>query len=414
MAGTRAINKLSEAAIRSARPGLRLAKLSDGGGLQLWINPNGSKLWRLAYRYGGKQKLLALGDYPATGLADARHGRDEARRMLARGQDPMEARRIARLEAANEKVTFRELANEYVAKMEREGRAAATLAKVRWVLDLADRDIGSLPVKEIRPAQVLKALQRVERRGKYETARRMRSTIGAVFRYGVATARADGDPAQPLQGALTTPRVRHRAAIVTPVEFGVLLRAIDAFSGQMATRAALKLMAYLFPRPGELRQAEWAEFDLECALWTIPAKRTKMRRDQRKPLSRQAVAVLSELHSLTGFGPLAFPSLRSTRRPMSENTLNVALRRLGYGKNEATSHGFRATASTLLNESNRWSRDTIERELGHVEANSVRRAYARGEHMQERRKMIQWWADYCDALRNGGDIVAFPATRGER
>ena len=407
MAGTKAINKLSEAALRNAKAGEQIKKLSDGGGLQLWIMPNGSKLWRLAYRFGGKQKLLAIGDHPAFALADARKSRDEARRLLGEGKDPMEMRRVAKQEAEAERITFRALANEYISKLEREGRAPATMNKVRWLLGLTDRDIGQLPVGEIKPAQVLKALQRVEKRGNYETARRMRSTISSVFRYAVATARADIDPAQPLQGALTTPKVTHRAAILKPLEFGGLQRAVDGYAGQPSTRIALKLMAYLFPRPGELRQARWEEFDLESAVWTIPAERAKMRREHRKPLPVQAVALLNELHDLTGFGALAFPATTSVKRPMSENTLNAALRRLGYTKDEVTAHGFRATASTLLNESTRWSRDAIERELGHVEGNDVRRAYARGEHLVERKAMIQWWADHCDTLRDGGEIVPF-------
>lgn len=206
---------------------------------------------------------------------------------------------------------------------------------------------------------------------------------------------------------MTTPKVKHRAAILDPVEFGGMLRAIDGYQGQASTRIALKLMAYLFPRPGELRQARWNEFDLEGACWTIPAERAKTRREHRKPLPRQAMELLHELRDLTGFGALAFPATTSVKRPMSENTLNAALRRMGFAKDEVTSHGFRATASTLLNESTRWSRDAIERELGHIEANDVRRAYARGEHMEERRAMIQWWADHCDTLRDGGEVVPF-------
>jgi len=245
----------------------------------------------------------------------------------------------------------------------------------------------------------------VEARGNYETAQRMRSTISRIFRYAVVTARAESDPAQPLQGALTTPKVTHRADILNPIDFGAMLRAIDDYRGQPSTQIALRLMAYLFPRPGELRQARWEEFDLDAALWTTPAERAKMRREHRKPLPSQAIDLLRELQDLTGFGTLAFPATNSVKRPMSENTLNAALRRLGYTKDEVTSHGFRATASTLLNESTRWSRDAIERELGHVEGNDVRRAYARGEHLDERRAMIQWWADRCDALRDGGTVV---------
>lgn len=242
------------------------------------------------------------------------------------------------------------------------------------------------------PADVLAALQKVERRGRHETARRLRSTIGSVFRYAVATTRADNGPTFALRGALTTPVVKPRAAVTDPRAFGALLRAIDGFDGQPTTHAALKLMALLFPRPGELRMAEWTEFDLDAAVWTIPAMRTKMRRVHRVPLPRQAVPILKALGEVTGNGRLVFPCVRTTARPISENTLNAALRRLGYSKDQATAHGFRATASTLLNESGKWNADAIERQLAHVENNDVRRAYARGEHWAERVQMMTWWS----------------------
>jgi integrase len=251
----------------------------------------------------------------------------------------------------------------------------------------------------------LAVLRNVDNKGHHETARRMRSSIGEVFRYAIATARATNDPTFALRGALTVPVVKHRAAITDPKEFGGLLRAIDAFQGQPSTIAALKLMSLLFPRPGELRKAEWKEFDFENAVWTIPAARTKMRREHRVPLSTQALAVLRELHPFTGHAELVFPGLQSVLKPLSENTLNVALRRMGYGQNDATSHGFRATASSLLNESGKWSSDVIERALGHQDADAVRRAYARGEHWKERVAMNQWWADHLDTLRNGAMVI---------
>jgi integrase len=258
---------------------------------------------------------------------------------------------------------------------------------------------------------VLAALQKVERRGRHETARRLRSTIGSVFRYAVATARADNDPTFALRGALTTPVVKPRAAVTDPRAFGALLRAIDGFDGQPTTHAALKLMTLLFPRPGELRMAEWSEFDLDDAVWTIPATRTKMRRAHRVPLSRQAVAILKALGEVTGNGRLVFPCVRTVARPISENTLNAALRRLGYSKDQATAHGFRATASTLLNESGKWNADAIERQLAHVENNDVRRAYARGEHWDERVQMMAWWADYLDSLKVVGKVIPMDARR---
>jgi integrase len=248
----------------------------------------------------------------------------------------------------------------------------------------------------------------LEARGRLESARRLRSTISRVFRYAIATARAEDDPTFALRGALATPTVKPRAAITDPKAFGSLLRAIDGFDGQPTTCAALKLMAHLFPRPGELRVAEWSEFDFEKAVWTIPSDHAKMRRPHRTPLSKQAIEILKALHAITGSGKLVLPSVRTLSRPMSENTLNAALRRLGYSQDEATAHGFRATASTLLNESSRWNADAIERQLAHVEGSDIRRAYARGEHWEERTKMMSWWSNYLDDLKLVGQIVAFP------
>jgi integrase len=377
------------------------------GGLQLWVFPNGSKLWRFAYRFGGKQKLLALGKYPDTTLLAARAEREKARALLKEGRDPSHVRQLELIVGAAGGDTFDIVAKEYVAKLRRENRSEATLAKLEWLLDFARPVLGPLAVREIRPVEVLAVLRTVETRGRYDTARRLRSTIGAVCRYAVATARAEVDPTAALQGALTTPTVKPRAAITNPKAFGALLRAIDGFTGQPTTRAALKLMALLFPRPGELRGAEWSEFDFERAVWTIPAARTKMRREHRNPLPPQAIAVLGELHQITGGGTLAIPGVRSVRQPMSESTLNAALRRLGYTKDEATAHGFRATASTLLNESGRWTADAIERQLAHVEANAVRGAYARGEHWEERVKMMTWWADHLDQLKSVERVIHF-------
>jgi integrase len=403
---------LSDTAIRAAKPADRPYKLADSGGLFLQVTPNGSRLWRLKYRFEGHEKLLALGAYPAVTLAKARDRRDEAKVLLADGVDPLRHKREAKREAEKSaSSTFRIIAEELVEKLRREGRAEITLAKKAWLLDFAYGAIGDRAITDISAADVLDILRRVEARGNHETATRLRSTIGAVFRYAIATARAENDPTFALRGALTTPKVTHRAAITNEKAFGGLLRAIEGFEGQPTTKAALQLMTLLFPRPGELRQAEWSEFDLDKAIWTIPASRTKMRRPHRMPLSIQALSILRDLHALTGRGRLVFPCIRTVLRPISENTLNAALRRLGYGKDEATSHGFRATASTLLNECGLWNPDAIERQLAHVENNDVRRAYARGEHWEERARMMQWWADHIDQLRLGGEIVAFPSRR---
>lgn len=402
---------LTDAACRAAKPTEKLKKLSDMGGLQLWIQPTGSRLWRYAYRFDSKQKLLAIGKYPDVSLAAARAARDAAKATLAGGRDPCAAKQLAKLMEKNRDDRFKTVAEDYMAKLRREGRAEATIVKNDWLLAFAYPALGSLPVSTIKPVEILAVLRKVEARGRHETARRLRSTIGAVIRYAVATARAQTDPTASLQGALTTPVVKSRPAVIEPKAVGALLRAIDGYDGQPTTHAALKLMALLFPRPGELRLADWREFDFHAAVWTIPGPRTKMRRPHALPLPAQALQVLQQLHTVTGFGTLVFPSVRTVRRPISENTLNAALRRLGYAKDQATAHGFRATASTLLNESGLWSADAIERQLGHVEGNDVRRAYARGEHCEERVRMMSWWADYLDQLKSAGTVVQLPKRR---
>jgi integrase len=369
------------------------------------VHPSGSKLWRYAYRFAGKQKLLSFGPYPIVSLAEARDERDKAKKLLVKGIDPSEARKRAKAEALAAKVTFRTIGDELLALQARSGRAPATLEKTEWLLELVHPILGDKCVDDIRPPEILEVLRKVESRGNYETARRLRSTIGRVCRLAVATGRAENDPTYALRGALARPPAKPHAAIIDAKAFGALLRAIDGFSGQRSTRLALKLMALLFPRPGELRAAEWVEFDIEKRVWTIPAARTKLRRMHKVPLPRQASAILTDLRSITGNGRLLFPSVRTITKPISENTLNAALRRLGYGNDEATSHGFRASAATLLNESGCWNADAIERQLAHIERNDVRRAYARGEFWDERVRMMQWWADYLDNLRTVGKII---------
>ncbi|CAM5775570.1 Prophage integrase IntS [Labrys miyagiensis] len=374
--------------------------MSDGGGLHLLVTPQGGKLWRLSYRFDGKQKQLALGKYPERSLANARTDRDAAKRLLASGIDPSSQKKLDRLTGATSRATtFEAIAREVVDKMRREGRADATINKTEWLLDLAYPDIGDRPISEISAAEILASLRKVESRGRYESAQRLRSVVGSVFRYAIATARAENDPTYALRGALTAPQVKHRAAITTSKKFGELIRSLDAFEGQSTTLAALRLMAYLFPRPGELRAAEWSEFDLETAIWTIPATRMKMRREHASPLPEQAIAILCELRKLTGHSKFAFPSIRTNQRPISENTLNAALRRLGWTADEATAHGFRSSASTILNESGLWSADAIERQLAHIEPDPIRRAYSRGVHWDERVRMMSWWANQIDLLK---------------
>lgn len=408
---------LTDVALKAAKPGEKIRKISDAGGLQIWIMPGGARLWRLAYRFDGKQKLIAFGAYPQVSLAEARRLRDAAKATLRAGDDPAAQRKVEKAAAAlTTATTFAGIADEYVTKLEREGRSAATLEKVRFLLAQALPTIGERPVSAIKAAEVLAVLKKLEARGRLETAKRVRSTVGAVIRYAVSTARAESDPTSALKGAIAAPRVRHRAAITDPGELGALLRAIDAYTGQWTTKAALQLLALTFVRPGELRLARWSEFDLDRAIWTIPAERTKMRREHHVPLSRQAIAILRDLRELTGEGELVFPGIgrsggvgrKAGPRPLSENTLTLALRRLGFGPDEASAHGFRASASTLLHQSGRFSSDAIERALAHQDTNAVRRAYARGDFMSERVEMMEYWADFLDRLREGAKVVAFP------
>jgi integrase len=397
-------NMLTDARVRNAKPNVRPIKLSDAGGLHLLIQPHGSKLWRMAYRFDGKQKALALGVYPIVTLQEAREQRDAAKRLLAKGTDPSARRRLEKQTAAAN--TFKAVAEEVLGKLEKEGRAPQTLEKLRWLLNFAYPSIGERRVAEIAAPELLSVLRKVEARGRYETARRLRSTCGMVFRYAIATGRAERDPSTDLRGALTAPKVSHRSAIVDPTGIGALLRAIEGFDGQPTTRAALRLAPLVFVRPGELRHAEWVEIDLQAAEWRIPVAKMKMRRPHRVPLSRQALAIICELQRISGNGRWLFPSVRSLARPISENTLNAALRRLGYGPEQMTTHGFRAMASTRLNEIGRWNPDAIERQLAHQEPDDVRRAYIHAaEYWPERVKMMQAWADYLDKLREGGKVV---------
>jgi integrase len=398
---------LSDAQIRNARPSeARVLKLSDGEGLQLWVKPSGAKLWNLAYRFDGKQRKLAIGPYPRISLKEARTRRDEAKRQLDTGADPSQQKRLAKLAAtAQQANTFGTIAGELLELKRREGKAPATLNKLGWLFSLATPALGARPIAAIGAPEVLQVLRGVEARDRLETARRLRSVIGATFRYAVATGRASDDPTGALKGALITPTVRHRAAIISPGGVGELLRAIEGHSGMPEVRAGLQLLALTFVRPGELRGATWPEIDFETATWTIPAERMKMRRPHRVPLARQTIELLKLLREITGGAALILPGARGRGRQLSENTLNAALRRLGYKKDEMTAHGFRSAASSLLNESGQWNPDAIEAQLAHVEGNSIRRAYARAEFWEERVRMMEWWADPLDALRRGGEVI---------
>jgi integrase len=401
---------LSDTAIRAAKPSKKQFKLYDDGGLLLIVKPSGGKLWRLKYRYLGKEQALSLGRYPDVGLKDARAGRDKARRLIASGKNPaFEKKRAAVAASVGAANTFSAIAEELIAKREREGLKDITTGKARWLLSLLVADLGERPIAEIEPFELLAMLKKVEASGRLETAKRLLAFAGRVFRHAVATTRAGRNVAADLQGALVAPQVKHHAAIIEPAAVGAMLRAIDGFDGQQVTIWALRLAPHVFVRPGELRQAEWSEIDLKAAVWRIPASRMKMKREHVVPLSKQAIEILTAARGLTGNGRFVFPGQRTPQRPMSENTLNAALRRLGYGSDEMTSHGFRSTASTLLNESVKWSADAIERALAHGDTDGVRRAYHRGAHWAERVQMAQWWSDYLDGLRKGGQVI--PLTR---
>lgn len=393
---------LSATAVSHAKGKEKSYKLADTAGLYLLVNPQGHRYWRFNYRFEGKFKTLAFGVFPDVSLADAREKRDAARKVLAAGEDPVERRENEKREAkliAGE--TFEKIAKEWLARLELEGRSLSTMKKMRWMMEFAYPTLAKRPISQITAPEFLEVLRKIEARGRYETAIRLRGIFGTLLRYAIATGRAQRDVSFDLRGALINPKTNHRPALLDPKAITGLLNAMAGYEGQPTVRLALMLAPHLFVRPGELRMAEWLEFDLKEAVWTIPAHKTKMRRSHRVPLSRQALMLLQQLRPLSGETKFLFPSIRSTERSITDNTLNAALRRLGYDKTEMTTHGFRAMASTLLNEMGKWHPDAIERQLAHIETNEVRRAYARGEHWDERVKMMQTWSDYLDHLQAG-------------
>jgi integrase len=397
---------LTDIAVRSAKPAGKAYKLADGGGLYLLVTPSGGRLWRFKYRMHGVEKKLSLGRYPDVPLGAARKLRDAAREAARAGNDPATAKRRNRIAAkVAAGTTFGDVALEYIEKAEREGRAPATLAKLRWSRQWLLPAIGHRPVDQVEPHELLAVLKKQEVRGNLETAKRTRAFASRVFRYAIVTARVKTDPAALLRGAVAAPKPRHLAAIITANRVSELLRAIDKYSGQPATRLALSLSPHVFVRPGELRQAEWTEIDFAAAVWRIPATRMKKRREHVVPLSRQSLAILEQARALTGNGKYVFPALGKRDRPLSENTVTAALRRMGFSADEMTAHGFRAMASTLLNESGKWSPDAIERALAHKDGDQVRAAYHRGAHWNERVAMAQWWSDHLETLRAGGEVI---------
>ena len=421
---------LSDAAIRKAKPGVKPRKLSDGGGLYLELQPSGARWWRLKYRLHGKEKRLSLGVYPAVSLSDARRRRDEARVLVAAGTDPSEERKAdkqarnrqqdaqARAAAGIPQIgTFEDVAREWL-RLVHEPKVSPGYAKrsrIQLETDVFPW-IGTRPVASVTAPMVLDLLRKIEARGALDTAHRVKQTCGLVFRYAIATGHADRDPVPDLRGALAAPLVKHYAATDDPAKLGELLRAVAGYGGHPVTKAALTLAALTFQRPGNVLAMRWADLDLDAGIWTIPArdmKRTKQAKasgpDHVVPLATQAVEVLRELHPLTSAGAYCFPNMRTKGRPISNVTMNAAMRRMGFGPDEMTAHGFRATARTIIAErlpgiDPEW----IEAQLAHGKAGPLGAAYDRAQYLAQRRIMMQTWADYLDRLRDGAQVIQLP------
>lgn len=399
---------LTNTAIKNAKPKEKAYKISDEKGLFLLVHPNGSKYWRLKYRFGGIEKLLALGVYPDITLADARQRRDDARRLLANNVDPGEVKQQSK-RALKESVanSFEAIAREWFAKH----KHTWVPSHAEKILYRLEKDIfpwmGSRPIADIKPPELLSVIRRTESRGALDTAKRIRQNCGQVFRYAVATGRAERDPSQDLRGAIAPPKHKHFAAITDPLKVGELLRAMEAFKGTFVVQCALKLAPMLFVRPGELRRAEWSGFDLDKAEWRYFVTKTKT--EHSVPLAHQAVSILRDLHALTGHGQFVFPG-RDPKKPMSEAAINAALRRMGYDtKTEITGHGFRAMARTILAEELHQKPEVIEHQLAHKVPDALGTAYNRTKFLRERREMMQLWADYLDKLKAGAEVIPIRA-----
>ncbi|MFC5741190.1 tyrosine-type recombinase/integrase [Dyella tabacisoli] len=400
---------LSDLKLKQAKPTDKPYKLADGNGLYLLVNPNGSKWWRWDYRFGVKRKTLSMGTYPETLGSLAREKLAAARTLLAQGVDPSASRQDAKRKQAEAQQatidTFEVVTREWMVR-EHEKVAEVTANKNRWLFEtFLFPEVGHLPLGAITSRVLLDALRKIEAAGKQETARRAKIKAGQVFRFAILEGKVEADPTAALRGAIKRLKHKHHAAITDPAKIGQLLRDIDGFTGQPVTLVALKLAPLVFVRPGELRGAEWPEIDLDGNMWRIPGARMKMKVDHLVPLSTQAVAVLRDLHPLTSHGRYVFPSLRGASRPMSENTVNIALRSLGYHGDTMTGHGFRAMASSRLNEMG-WDERAIERQLAHAEPNEVKGAYNyAAKYLEDRKRMMQAWADYLDALKIGSNVV---------
>ncbi|MDA8093180.1 MAG: integrase arm-type DNA-binding domain-containing protein [Betaproteobacteria bacterium] len=403
---------LTDTAIRTAKPSTKPKKMADERGLYLLLNPNGSRWWRWDYRFAGKRKTLSVGVYPDTGLKEAREKAADARKTLAEGVDPSLARKAAK-----------------TASMEANGRTFEAVARTWYALAYKDKSestkektlrrlekdvfpvLGHLPVSEITAPTIKTLIRSIGQRGALDIAKRVFNYVGRILRYAESEGMIERDPSSAIDLSLVLPNrpVKHHAALTDPLEAGALMRSIGEFQGSFITVCALRLLALTFVRPGELRHAEWAEIDLESATWNIPGPRMKMKEPHIVPLSTQAVAILTELHRLTGQGKYAFPANHTSLRPISENTANMALRRMGYTNEDMTSHGFRAMARTLLAERLGFKPEVIEHQLAHQVPDTLGKAYNRTRFLDERRAMMQAWADYLDKLKEGAEVILFRA-----
>lgn len=399
---------LSDIQANRAKPKDKPYKLTDGGGLYLLLTPTGGKLWNLKYRFSDKEKKLSLGTYPALTLADARQRRDDAKKLLANGIDPGEMKKI--LKSTDKELsanTFEVIARQWHLKFSSAGKWSPGHAED--ILRRLEKDIfpplGSRPISDIKPKELLTVLERIASRGALDSAHRLRHHCGMIFRYAIVHEYAERDIAADLRGALPPVKGGHHAAATTPKDLAPILKAIDDFTGSFVVKSALQLLPMLFCRPGELRAAEWSEINFDDCIWEIPAERMKMKQPHIVPLSKQAIDVFKSLQPLTGFGKYVFPCNRSPLRCMSDNALNAALRRLGFTKDEATAHGFRASARTILDEVLKVRPDFIEHQLSHSVRDALGTAYNRTTHLDERKKMMQLWADYLDGLKSGAKVI---------
>jgi integrase len=404
------ITPLSEVKVRNAKPQANEYKLFDGGGLFLLITPSGGKLWRFRYLFDKKEKKLSLGVYPEISLLDARKQRDEARSQLAHGIDPGAVRKAQKQAKIQDTEIFELIAREWHERF----KSKWSIGHSSKIMTRLEGDvfpyIGEKRIKDIKAPELLTVLRRVEARGTFELAHRIRTICGQVFRYAVATGRAERDPAADLRGALSPVQTINRAAITEPKKVGELLRAIDGYQGGFVVQCALRFLPLVFVRPGELRHAEWSEIDFENAEWNIPAIKMKMKEPHLVPLSKQAIEILKKLKEYTGASRYVFPSGRTFERPMSDNAILAALRRMGYAKEEMSGHGFRAMARTILDEVLQVRPDFIEHQLAHAVRDPNGRAYNRTSHLAERKKMMQTWADYLDGLKIGAKVLPFKIT----